>query len=96
MCIWGMEAQPLFTGRLQKEAHQHALEACTHTIRQFVSPSFHAQALADFYKLTYLNIRVRNGDAHLKNNEVLYSLLVGYHSGILLLNSAARALSRPL
>lgn len=64
-----------------KQKYDSSLEACTHTIRQFVSPEYQVRALTDFYKLTYLNVRVRNGDAHLKNSGVLYAGLAAYHSG---------------
>ncbi|WP_020558241.1 type II toxin-antitoxin system HipA family toxin [Thiofilum flexile] len=79
----GFEDFCVLQGKGTKAKYDSSLEACTHTIRQFVSANQQAQALADFYKLTYLNIRVRNGDAHLKNNGVLYSALVDYHSGVL-------------
>nr|CAA6829318.1 MAG: Type II toxin-antitoxin system HipA family toxin [uncultured Thiotrichaceae bacterium] len=64
-----------------REKYDSSLEACTHTIRQFVSPEHVAQALYDFYKLTLLNVRIRNGDAHLKNSGILYSGLEGYQQG---------------
>jgi serine/threonine-protein kinase HipA len=38
-------------------------------------------ALYDFYKLTLLNIRLRNGDAHLKNSGVTYKNLQGLALG---------------
>lgn len=79
----GFEDFGVLQGKGTKAKYDSSLEACTHTIRQFVSPSYQTQALADFYKLTYLNVRVRNGDAHLKNSGVLYSSLVDYHSGVL-------------
>jgi serine/threonine-protein kinase HipA len=79
----GFEDFCVLQGKSTRAKYDSTLEACTHTIRQFVSPSYQNQALADFYKLTYLNVRVRNGDAHLKNNGVLYSSLVDYHSGVL-------------
>ncbi|MEZ5536569.1 MAG: type II toxin-antitoxin system HipA family toxin [Thiolinea sp.] len=64
-----------------REKYDSSLEACTHTIRQFVSPEYVAQALYDFYKLTLLNVRIRNGDAHLKNSGILYTNLAGYTQG---------------
>lgn len=79
----GFEDFCVLQGKGTRVKYDSSLEACTHTIRQFVSPNYQTQALADFYKLTYLNVRVRNGDAHLKNNGVLYSSLVDYQSGAL-------------
>lgn len=64
-----------------RQKYDSSLEACTHTIRQFVSPEYVAQALYDFYKLTLLNIRIRNGDAHLKNSGILYPNLNDHKQG---------------
>lgn len=60
-----------------REKYDSSLEACTHTIRQFVSPAWVGQSLYDFYKLTLLNARIRNGDAHLKNTGIIYRDLHG-------------------
>ncbi|MDD5393509.1 MAG: type II toxin-antitoxin system HipA family toxin [Thiothrix sp.] len=64
-----------------KQKYDSSLESCTNTIRQFVSPEHQGKALYDLFKLTYLNIRIRNGDAHLKNLGVLYPNLQGLRSG---------------
>jgi len=64
-----------------RQKYDSTLEACTHTIRQYVSPSLVTTALYDFYKLTLLNIRLRNGDAHLKNSGVTYKNLQGLALG---------------
>ena len=64
-----------------KQKYDSSLESCTNTIRQFVSQEHQPQALRDFYKLTYLNVRIRNGDAHLKNLGVLYPHLQGFQTG---------------
>lgn len=79
----GFEDFCVLQGKPTRAKYDSSLEACTHTIRQFISSHQHAQALADFYKLTYLNVRVRNGDAHLKNYGVLYSSLADYQTGTL-------------
>ncbi|MEZ5451784.1 MAG: type II toxin-antitoxin system HipA family toxin [Thiothrix sp.] len=64
-----------------KQKYDSSLESCTTTIRQFVSPEYQPPALYDFYKLCYLNVRIRNGDAHLKNLGVLYPNLQAFRSG---------------
>lgn len=64
-----------------KQKYDSSLESCANTIRQFVSPEQQPQALHDLYKLSYLNVRVRNGDAHLKNLGVLYSCLQDFRAG---------------
>ncbi|NRB42241.1 MAG: type II toxin-antitoxin system HipA family toxin [Pseudomonadales bacterium] len=77
----GFEDFCVLQGRGTKEKYDASLESCTHTIRQFVSPELQRQALADFFKLTLLNIRLRNGDAHLKNSGVIYPQLRDYQQG---------------
>ncbi len=57
-----------------KQKYDSSLESCANTIRQFVSAEHQPQALYDLYKLSYLNVRIRNGDAHLKNLGVLYQV----------------------
>jgi serine/threonine-protein kinase HipA len=64
-----------------KQKYDSSLESCANTIRQFVSAEHQAQALYDWYKLSYLNVRIRNGDAHLKNLGVLYRDLHGFQRG---------------
>lgn len=64
-----------------KQKYDSSLESCANTIRQFVSTEHQAQALYDLYKLTYLNVRIRNGDAHLKNLGILYSHLQDFRVG---------------
>ncbi|WMP15890.1 type II toxin-antitoxin system HipA family toxin [Thiothrix lacustris] len=64
-----------------KQKYDSSLESCANTIRQFVSTEHQAQALADWYKLSYLNVRLRNGDAHLKNLGVLYRDLHAFRRG---------------
>ena len=78
----GFEDFCVLQGKGTREKYDSTLEACTHTIRQFVSAPLVAQALYDFYKLTLLNVRIRNGDAHLKNSGVLYRNLQGYRQGM--------------
>jgi serine/threonine-protein kinase HipA len=68
----GFEDFCVLQGKGTKEKYDASLESCTNTIRQYVSPIFQQQALYDFFKLTLINILVRNGDAHLKNSGVIY------------------------
>lgn len=64
-----------------REKYDASLESCAHTIKQFVSAEYQAQALYDFFKLTLINIKIKNGDAHLKNSGVIYSNLSQYKLG---------------
>lgn len=79
----GFEDFCVLQGKTTKQKYDSSLEACTHTLRQFVSAEHQSAALSDFYKLLYLNTRIRNGDAHLKNHGVVYSDLKGYRPGTL-------------
>lgn len=78
---FGFEDFCVLQAKGTKEKYDASLESCTNTIRQFVSPQFQSQALADFFKLTLINVLIRNGDAHLKNSGVIYSDLFGYKIG---------------
>ncbi len=77
----GFEDFCVLQGKGTKEKYDASLESCTNTIRQYVSPLYQPQALYDFFKLTLINILVKNGDAHLKNNGVIYHNLKNYRSG---------------
>jgi serine/threonine-protein kinase HipA len=61
-----------------KQKYDSSIEQCTNTIRHYVSAEYQAESLAIFYKLTYLNVRLRNGDAHLKNIGIKYDTLKNY------------------
>ncbi|MEE9343558.1 MAG: type II toxin-antitoxin system HipA family toxin [Gammaproteobacteria bacterium] len=61
-----------------KQKYDSSIEQCANTIRQYVSAEYQTVCLADFYKLTYLNVRLRNGDAHLKNLGIKYASLHDY------------------
>ncbi|UGA57344.1 type II toxin-antitoxin system HipA family toxin [Vibrio sp. VB16] len=77
----GFEDFCVLQGRSTKQKYDASLESCANTIRQFVSPEFRKTALYDFFKLTVINIMLKNGDAHLKNYGVLYENLSGYQLG---------------
>lgn len=77
----GFEDFCVLQGKGTKEKYDASLESCTNTIRQYVSPIHQPQALYDFFKITLINILVRNGDAHLKNIGVIYHNLEHYRLG---------------
>jgi len=68
-------------GKTTQQKYESSIEACAGTIIQFVSPEHVQQSLEDLFKLTLLNIKIKNGDAHLKNLGVLYSGLTEYRTG---------------
>jgi serine/threonine-protein kinase HipA len=77
----GFEDFCVLQGKGTREKYDASLESCTNTIRKFVSPEYLSQALQDFFKLTLVNILIRNGDAHLKNSGIVYQSLEQYRLG---------------
>ena len=61
-----------------KEKYDSSIEQCANTIRHFSSPEYQAEDLATLFKVTLLNVRIRNGDAHLKNLGIQYPSLNHY------------------
>lgn len=77
----GFEDLCVLQGKGTREKYDASLESCANTISHYVSPMFQPQALQDFFKLTLVNILVKNGDAHLKNSGVIYHNLEQYSLG---------------
>lgn len=77
----GFEDFCVLQGKSTAEKYDASLESCANTIRHYVSPEYLPQALYDFFKLTLINVRIKNGDAHLKNNGVIYQQLQNYRLG---------------
>lgn len=77
----GFEDFCVLQGKTTQQKYESSIEACAGTLIQFVSPEYLQQDLEDLFKLTFLNVKIRNGDAHLKNLGVLYSGLTDYRSG---------------
>ncbi len=76
----GFEDFCVLQAKSTKQKYDSSIEQCANTIHHYVSAEYKAECLADFYKLTYLNIRIRNGDAHLKNIGIKYASLNNYRS----------------
>jgi serine/threonine protein kinase HipA of HipAB toxin-antitoxin module len=74
----GFEDFCVLQAKTTKQKYDASLESCANTIKQYVSPQLLSQALADFFKLTVINVLVRNGDGHLKNSGIIYNDLKGY------------------
>lgn len=77
----GFEDFCVLQGKGTREKYDASLESCANTIRQYVSPLYQQQALYDFFKLTLVNVRIKNGDAHLKNSGIIYDDLHHYSLG---------------
>lgn len=79
----GFEDFCVLQAKSTKQKYDASLESCANTIKQYVSPQYVSQALADFFKLTVVNVLIKNGDAHLKNSGVVYQDLNFYKQGTL-------------
>lgn len=77
----GFEDFCVLQGKTTQQKYDSSIEACAGTVIQFISPEHVQQSLEYLFKLTLLNIKIRNGDAHLKNLGVLYSRLTNYCNG---------------
>ncbi|MEE9426364.1 MAG: type II toxin-antitoxin system HipA family toxin [Methylococcales bacterium] len=77
----GFEDFCVLQGKSTREKYDASLESCANTIRHYVSPIYQQQALYDFFKLTLVNVLVKNGDAHLKNSGVVYDDLRQFQPG---------------
>ena len=79
--VLGFEDFCVLQGKPTAAKYDASLESCANSLRQFISPEHLQQALYDFFKLTLINVKIQNGDAHLKNYGIIYRDLAGYKSG---------------
>jgi serine/threonine-protein kinase HipA len=79
--VLGFEDFCVLQGKPTAAKYDSSLESCANTLRQFISPEHLQQALYDFFKLTLINVKMQNGDAHLKNYGIIYRDLSGYKLG---------------
>jgi serine/threonine-protein kinase HipA len=77
----GFEDFCVLQGKSTAAKYDASLESCVNTLRQFISPEHLQQALYDFFKLTLINVKIQNGDAHLKNYGITYRSLTEYREG---------------
>lgn len=77
----GFEDFCVLQAKTTAQKYDASLESCANTLVQFLSPETVQQGLLDFFTLTLINIKIRNGDAHLKNLGVLYPSLPSYKLG---------------
>lgn len=69
----GFEDMCVLQVRAREQKYAGSCEQIARSIAMFVSPAHKLRALQQFFKLTVLNQRLQNGDAHLKNFGLLYS-----------------------
>ena len=68
----GFEDMCVLMGKQRDDKYEGSCEQVVKTIKTFVSSQNKRTALIQFFKMTYLNYRLKNGDAHLKNFGLIY------------------------
>lgn len=68
----GFEDMCVLLGKQRDDKYDGSLEQIAKTIKIFVSSKNKKSSLLQFFKMTYLNYRLENGDAHLKNFGLIY------------------------
>ncbi|MFW2234910.1 type II toxin-antitoxin system HipA family toxin [Aliarcobacter butzleri] len=69
----GFEDMCVLMGKQRDDKYEGSLEQIVKTIKTFVSSQHKKSSLIQFFKMTYLNYRLKNGDAHLKNFGLIYN-----------------------
>lgn len=68
----GFEDMCVLMGKQRDDKYEGSVEQIVKTIKTFVSPQYKKSSLVQFFKMTYINYLIKNGDAHLKNFGLLY------------------------
>ena len=68
----GFEDMCVLMGKQRDDKYEGSYEQIVKTIKIFVSSQNKKSSLLEFFKMTYLNYRLKNGDAHLKNFGLIY------------------------
>jgi serine/threonine-protein kinase HipA len=68
----GFEDMCVLMGKQRDDKYEGSYEQVVKTIKTFVSSQHKKSSLLQFFKMTYLNFRLQNGDAHLKNFGLIY------------------------
>jgi len=69
----GFEDMCVLMGKQRDDKYEGSYEQIVKTIKTFVSPQYKKSSLIQFFKMTYLNFLLKNGDAHLKNFGLIYT-----------------------
>lgn len=69
---FGFEDLCVLQARQRSGKYQGSMEQAVKTIKSFCSPAYKKSAMEQFFKMTILNQRLQNGDAHLKNFGLIY------------------------
>lgn len=68
----GFEDMCVLQAKQRDDKYTGSCEQVAKTIKRFCSPQYKQPSLQQFFKLTVLNHRLQNGDAHLKNFGLIY------------------------
>lgn len=68
----GFEDLCVLQAKSRDDKYTGSYEQVAKTIKTFTSPAYKMRSLQHFFKMTVLNNRLQNGDAHLKNFGVIY------------------------
>lgn len=68
----GFEDMCVMLGKQRDDKYEGSYEQIAKTIKIFVCPQHKKSSLKQFFKMIYLNFRLKNGDAHLKNFGLIY------------------------
>lgn len=68
----GFEDMCVLQAKQRDDKYTGSCEQVAKTIKRFCSPQYKQPSLRQFFKLTVLNHRLQNGDAHLKNFGLIY------------------------
>ena len=69
----GFEDMCVLQGKQRDDKYESSCEQVVKTIKSLVSSAHKKASLLDFFKMMFINYRVQNGDAHLKNFGLIYS-----------------------
>ncbi|WP_121628745.1 type II toxin-antitoxin system HipA family toxin [Poseidonibacter antarcticus] len=68
----GFEDMCVLMGKQRDDKYEGSYEQVAKAIKTFVSPRHKKSSLIQYFKMTYLNYMLKNGDAHLKNFGLIY------------------------
>jgi len=68
----GFEDMCVLMGKQRDDKYEGSCEQIVKNIKVFVSSQYKKSAMIQFFKMTYINYLVKNGDAHLKNFGIIY------------------------
>lgn len=68
----GFEDMCVLMGKQRDDKYEGSYEQVVKNIKIFASSQYKKSSMIQFFKMTYINYLVKNGDAHLKNFGIIY------------------------